>query len=113
MNANARTARRIVKARRDANKAHAKGLHTLKSHCLKAGLADDLAGSVAGALRGKAKTLGVTGCSAYMLRKANGELRPVRGAKRYDALSFAVLAAAYKPRAPRLVEARELLLASV
>lgn len=114
MNASSRNARRIIAARRDAAKAHAKGLHTLKSHCLAAGLTDDEAGSVAGALRGKAKATGVTGCAAVMVRKAkDGQVRFVRNAKRYDAMQFAALAVAYNPRAPKLVAARALLLAQI
>lgn len=111
MNAKAATARRIIKARRDANKAHKAGLHTLKSHCLSAGLTDAEAGSVAGALRSKVDRS--AGCSAYMLRKVNGELRPVRGAKRYDRKAFTEAALAYNPRAPKLVAARALLLAQI
>lgn len=111
MKNSSRNARRIIKARRDAVKAHAKGLHTLKSHCLAAGLTDELAGGVAGALRSKAKATGVTGCAAVMVRKAaDGQVRFVKNARRYDAVQFAVLAAAYAPRAPKYVAARQQLL---
>lgn len=111
MNANSRNARRIVKARRDATKAHAKGLHTLKSHALRAGLDDDLAGGAAGALRSKAKATGVTGCGAYMVRKTAAGIRPVKGARRYSKIEFASLVAAYKPRAAKYVAAKDTLAA--
>lgn len=110
MNASSRNARRIIKARRDAVKAHAKGLHTLKSHCLAAGLADTVAASVAGALRGKAKATGVTGTPAVMVRKTDAGVCYVRNAKRYDAAQFQKLVKAYNPRAKAYVLAREQLL---
>lgn len=109
MKAKARNARRIIQARRDATKAHAKGLHTLKSHALRAGLDDDLAGGTAGALRSKVKTTGVTGCGAYMVRKTCAGIRPVKGARRYTKTEFAILVGAYNPRAARLVAAKEAL----
>ena len=110
MNASSRNARRIVKARRDATKAHAKGLHTLKSHALQAGLADEIAGGVAGALRSKGKATGVTGTPAVMVRKTDAGVCFVRNARRYSVQDFRKLAAAYNPRAGKYVAARELLL---
>ena len=110
MNASSRNARRIIKARRDANKAHRAGLHTLKSHCLAAGLADDIAGGVAGALRSKAKQCAVASHKAVMVRKTDKGIRFVKGARRYDAFAFLTLAQAYAPRAPKYVAARKQLL---
>lgn len=111
MNATARTARQIIAARRAAAKAHKAGQHTLKSHCLKAGLTDEIAGSVAGALRGKAKSTGVTGCPSRVVRMTEAGTRPVRGARRFTATEFLILAHAYKPRAAKYVAARAQLLA--
>lgn len=110
MNATARTARQIIAARRAAAKAHKVGQHTLKSHCLKAGLTDEIAGSVAGALRSKTQTTGVTGCKSRMVRLTAEGVRPVRGARRFTTAEFLVLAHAYKPRAAKYVAARETLL---
>lgn len=111
MNANARNARRITKARRDAAKAHRAGLHTLKSHCLKAGLVDTVAGSVAGALRSKGKATGVTGAPAVMVRKTDSGVCFVRNARRYSKDEFRALAQAYSPRVKAYAMARESLLA--
>lgn len=112
MNASSRNARRIVKARRDATKAHSKGLHTLKSHALRAGLADELAGGVAGALRSKVKTTGVTGCPAVMVRKTDKGVRFVKNARRFTAAEFQTLVAAYNPRAAKYVVAKAVLAAA-
>lgn len=110
MNAKARTARQITTARRAAAKAHKAGRHTLKSHCLQAGLVDEIAGSVAGALRGKTKTTGVTGCLSRMVRLTETGTRPVKGGRRFTQAEFRTLVAAYKPRAAKYVAAREQLL---
>jgi hypothetical protein len=110
MNASSRTARQIIKARRAAAKDNAKGLHTLKSHCLRAGLNDDLAGGVAGALRSKGKSCGITGRAAVMVRQTAAGVRPVKGARRFSRVEFQTLAAAYNPRAAKYVAAREQLL---
>ena len=113
MNASARAARQIIRNRRAENRA-AKKPHTLKSHCLRAGLADDIAGGVAGALRSKGKACGITGTAARMFRKnAAGQKlwkQPVKGARRYTTDEFQALATAYNPRAAKYVAARELLL---
>lgn len=111
MNANATAARRIVKARRAAAKAHKAGKFTLKSHAMQAGLEATVAGSVAGALRTKRTAAGVTGTASYMVRKAECGIVPVRGGKRYTQDEFRALVKLYKPRAAQYVAARELLLA--
>jgi hypothetical protein len=106
-----RNARRIVQARRDAAKAHRQGLHTLKSHALKAGLDASTASAVGGALRAKTKSCGVTGKSARMVRKMGEEVRFVRNARRYSRTDAATLAAAYAPKLNRYKDARQLVLA--
>lgn len=111
MKASSRTARQIIKSRRQANKAHKAGLHTLKSHCLKAGLGAELAGGIAGALRSKAKATGVTGCQAHMMRRTLDGSVPVRGARRYSKDEFLSVAHAYAPRLKKYVDARATLLA--
>lgn len=107
MNATATTARRIIKARRAASKAHKQGLHTLKSHCIKAGIEETVADAVAGALRPKAKGLG---CTSYMVRKSAAGVVPVRGGKRYSKADVLAAAAAYRPRVATYKDARDLLL---
>lgn len=101
-----RNARQIVKARRDAAKAHAKGLHTLASHGRLAGLAEADASGVGNAVRAKAKTLGVCGYTAVIVRRTAAGVRPVRGAKRYSKADLVTLLAAYKPRAGKYVAAK-------
>lgn len=111
MNANSRNARRIIQARRDAAKAHRKGLHTLASHCRLAGIFDNDTSGVAGALRAKTKQCGITGESARMFRKVGSDIRYVRNAKRFTAADVAVLASAYRPRVEKYALARRQLLA--
>lgn len=111
MNAKARTARQIIKGRRQATKAHAAGQHTLKSHCLRAGLDAKTAGGVAGALRTKAKVTGVRGVQAHMMRRAEEGMVPVRGARRYSREEFLTLAHAYRPVAPQYKAAKAALIA--
>ncbi len=114
MNASTRRARQIIRDRRAANRA-AKKPHTLKSHCLRSGLDDTLAGGVAGALRSKGKSCGITGRAVRMFRKnAAGQKlwkRPVKGARRFTKNDFLKLVAAYSPRAAKYVAARQVLLA--
>ncbi len=110
MNASSRAARQIIKARRSEAKAHSMGLHTLASHTLRAGVTDEFASSIAGALRSKGKATGVTGCTAFMVRRTAQGVRPVRNARRYSKSEFLILAHAYNPRATKYVAARELLL---
>ena len=106
-----RNARRIVQARRDAAKAHRQGLHTLKSHALKAGLDDSTASGVGGALRSKTRACGVTGQSARMVRKVGADVRYVRNGRRYSHTEVAQLAQAYSPKLDRYKAARQLILA--
>lgn len=106
-----RNARRIVQARRDAAKAHRQGLHTLKSHALKAGLDESTASGVGGALRAKGSVCGIVGHRAVMVRKTDRGVCFVRNARRYSAAEVATLAQAYAPRVERLVNARRLVLA--
>lgn len=113
MNASSRTARQILKARR-AESAAARKPHTLKSHCLRSGLDESIAGGVAGALRSKGKTCGITGTAARMFRRnAAGQKlwrQPVKNARRFSVDEFQSLATAYSPRAAKYVAAREALL---
>ncbi len=111
MNASSRNARRIVQARRDAAKAHRKGLHTLNSHARLAGIFDNDTSGVGGALRAKAKTLGVCGHTALMVRRTESGVRPVAGAKRYSKAQVLMLANAYRPRVGRYALARTMLIA--
>lgn len=114
MNATARTARQIIKARRNETAA-AKRPHTLASHALRAGVPADHASGVAGGLRAKGKQCGITGTAARMFRRnAAGQKlwrQPVKGARRYTMTQVAALAHAYNPRAAKTVAAREALLA--
>lgn len=111
MNAKARTARQICKARRDAAKAHRVGLHTVTSHALRAGLAPEIADGIGNAVRAKAKKLGVCGHTALMVRRTAEGVRPVKGAKRYSKAEFAVMLDGYRPRLPKYVAAKALLAA--
>lgn len=113
MNASNRIARQIIKARRAAAKDSRQGLHTLASHARRAGLDAGLASSVAGALRGKTQVCGITGKAAVMYRQTANGARMVKGARRFSQSEFLTLATAYKPRLPKYVAARELLLTSV
>lgn len=114
MSITTRRAKSIIRQRRAANKA-TKASHTLRSHCLRAGLDESVAGGVAGALRSKGKAIGVTGTEARLFRRdrqGNKLWRePVRGAKRYTRDEFLAIAEAYKPVAPKYKAARETLLA--
>lgn len=109
MNAKAITARQIIKARRAEAKAHKLGRHTLTSHAIRAGVPAEDAAGIGNAIRAKAKTVGVCGYSAQMVRKTADGVRPVRGAKRYDRRDVALLLMAYNPRAPKFKAAKALL----
>lgn len=113
MNASARAARQIIKSRKQAAKAAKAGLHTTTSHALKAGVSAADAAGIGNAIRAKAKTLGVKGCSAVMVRKTECGVRPVKGAKRFTRSELAVLLGGYNPRAPKFVAAKAQLLAYV
>lgn len=114
MNAKARAARQIRKTRATEAR-NTRRSHTLASHGRLAGLTASDASSIGGALRAKGKVCGVTGTAARLFRRnAAGQKlwrQPVAGARRYTTAEFAILAGAYNPRAPRLVEARKTLLA--
>lgn len=110
MNQRSRAARNIVKARRAAARDHKAGRHTLASHAIQAGLDESTASGVAGALRAKAKQIGVTGFTTFMVRRTEGVARPVKGGRRFTVSQFRTLVQAYKPRAARFVEARAALL---
>lgn len=113
MNATSRTARQIIKARR-SEAAALKATHTLASHTLRAGVKAEDASGVAGALRAKGKTLGVTGCPVRMFRKTADGVKlwrqPVKNARRFTKDEFKTIANAYNPRAAKYVAAREALL---
>lgn len=111
MNAKARTARQICKARKAAAKDHAKGLHTLAGHGRLAGLNESDATGIGGALRAKTKLLCVKGRAAVMVRPTSNGAVPVKGARRYTIAEFATLLSAYRPRVARFVAARETLAA--
>ncbi|AMD42783.1 hypothetical protein SEA_XKCD426_42 [Streptomyces phage Xkcd426] len=113
MNATARTARQIVKARRAEAKAHRAGLHTVTSHALAAGVAAEDAAGIGNAIRAKAKTLGVCGHTAIMVRRTENGTRPVKGAKRYTKADVAAMLTGYNPRAAKYVTAKAQLLAYV
>ncbi len=113
MKQSARTARQIIKTRR-AEAAAAKRPHTLASHARRAGVNESDASGVAGALRSKGRTTGITGCPVRMFRRnATGQKMwkaPVKGARRYTKDEFLTLASAYRPRLDRYVTARAQLL---
>ena len=111
MNAKARTARQIIKARRNEQKAHRAGLHTMTSHAIRAGVAAADAAGIGNAIRAKAQTVGVCGHTAIMVRKTAQGVRPVRGAKRYARRDIALMLVAYNPRAARYKAAKDLLTA--
>lgn len=114
MNTTSRTARRIIKARRAENAA-ARRPHTLASHARRAGVFDNDVNGVAGALRAKGKTCGITGEAARMFRRnqAGQKLwrQPVKNARRYSLGEFFELASAYRPRAEKYALARKQMLA--
>lgn len=113
MNATARTARQIRKARRDEAKAHKAGLHTVTSHALAAGVAAEHAAGIGNAIRAKAKKMGITGCAAIMVRRTAEGTRPVPGARRYTKADVERMLCGYNPRAEKFVTAKKQLLAYV
>lgn len=113
MNAKARTARQICKARQNEAKAHRAGLHTLTSHAIRAGVPMADAAGVGNAIRAKAKTLGVCGHAAIMVRKTAEGVKPVKGAKRFSKANIAALLNGYNPRVAKYVAAKNALLAYV
>jgi hypothetical protein len=113
MNAKARAARQIIKSRRTAAADHKAGRHTLTSHALMAGVDAKDAAGIGNAIRAKAPKMGVTGCTAFLIRKTKDGIRPVKNGKRYTTTDVATLLTAYNPRAPKFVEAKNLMLAYV
>jgi hypothetical protein len=111
MNAKARTARQIVKARRQAITASRKGLHTVTSHALKAGVAPEDAAGIGNAIRAKAKALGIQGVTAIIVRRTGAGTRPVKGARRYARHDVAQMLAGYNPRVAKFVAAKAQMLA--
>jgi hypothetical protein len=114
MNDKARTARRIL---RDRTRTHrdARRPHTLASHLLTRGANPSDASCVAGALRGKAKALGVTGRRALVCKTSAGKLpkrAPKRPCIRYTDQQFLTLLTAYNPRAARFAAIRTSVLAA-
>lgn len=114
MNAKARAARQTLRQRSTANR-DARRPHTLASHLLIRGASPSDANCVAGALRGKAKTLGITGRRSLVCKTSAGKLpkrAPKRPCTRYTDRQFLTLIAAYNPRAARFVAVRASILAS-
>lgn len=109
MNAKSRAARQIIKARRNEAKAHRAGLHTMTSHALRAGVPAADAAGIGNAVRAKAKSLGVCGHTALMVRRTEAGIRPVKGAKRYTKADVAMLLDGYRPRVAKYVAAKALL----
>ena len=101
MNAKARAARQIIKARRSGDSYTAKP-HTLNSWLMAAGADTKTASGVSGALRSACKRTGVTGRAARLFRRnAAGQKmwrKPVAGGRRYSAQEVLVLASVYRPR---------------
>lgn len=107
MNAKARTARQIVKARststRSARKIARRGNGTLASHILATGATVKEARSIAGSLRKSAAKLGITGEAGVSFRGG-----AARQCTRYTIAEVARIAAVYRPRKPeyKIVAAR-------
>ncbi|RPE34944.1 hypothetical protein [Kitasatospora cineracea] len=108
MNASYRKARRIIAERRAAAKNP--NLHTMSSHCRTAGLDPVDAGGVGGALRSKAKSLGLNGRPGWTFTATHAPGLPVR-VYRYTAAEFAAAVTAYRPVAPKNKAAKQALAA--
>lgn len=104
MNASYRKARRIIAERRAAAKNP--NLHTMSSHCRTAGLDTADAGGVGGALRSKAKSLGLGGRPGWTFTAAHAPGQPVR-VYRYTVAEFATAVAAYRPIAAKNKTAKQ------
>ena len=113
MNAKARTARQICKARRSEVKDHRAGLHTLTSHAILAGVPVADASGVGNAIRAKAKSMGVCGHAALIVRKTAEGVKPVKGAKRFSKANIAALLNGYNPRVAKYVAAKAALITYV
>jgi hypothetical protein len=115
MNAKARTARQICKARQTATRNERRS-HTMASHAVLAGVPVEMASGVGGALRVKAKQQNTPCKRALVSRTVKGQVS--RKGKKLVAFRYgkaAVLAAliAYKPRAAKYIEAKATMLAYV
>lgn len=114
MNAKARTARQTLRTRTRANR-DARHPHTLASHLITRGATPSDASCVAGALRGKARALGITGRRSLTSKTSAGKLpkrAPKRPCIRYTDRQFLTLITAYSPRAARFVAIRAAVLAA-
>lgn len=107
MNAKARTARQIIKARSTATRSSCKiarrGNGTLASHVLATGATAKEARSIAGSLRKSADKLEISGEAGVSFRKG-----AARKCTRYTVAEVARIAAVYRPRKPeyKIVAAR-------
>lgn len=115
---NPRTARNhraaaILRQRRRDTKLPA-DTHSMASHAIAAGLASDLASGIGNALHSKAKALGLTPIKGRAFHSTMGVLPGVTGrpVNRYTRAQYIAALTAYNPRAPRLIDARNLLLAA-
>lgn len=99
MNAKARTARQVLKARartaRAASRIARRGTASLSTHAMAAGLGPKEARTVAGSLRRSVVKLGLTGTPA---RVHAG--RRLRDGFRYTPAQVAAAARTYRPRIP-------------
>lgn len=114
MNAKARTARQTLRQRTRTQRA-ARRPHTLASHLLARGANPSDASCVAGALRGKATALGITGRRFLVCKTSAGKLpkrAPKKPCTRYTDRQFLTLITAYNPRAARFVAIRATVLAA-
>lgn len=111
MNANSRTARRTLAARRAQTRAqaslHRHGSGTLATYGIAAGLDTAGAHSVAGSLRNAARKLGIEGTAGTTFRKGRR-----RECRRYSVAQVAQIAAKYAPRKAEYKTARQYLLAA-
>lgn len=113
MNATARTARQICKARRTETRNENR-THTMASHAVRAGVPVEMASGVGGALRSKAKQHSIPCKRALVSRTVKGQLN--RKAKknvayRYGKAALLTALTAYSPRAAKYVAAKAKMLA--
>lgn len=110
MNAKARTARQIVKARRTETR-DARRPHTMISHAIRAGVPAADAKAVGGVLRLHGKKSEVPCKKGLVKRTANGKTQRGQVCYRYSKSGVVQALRTYKPRAERFIAARSLLLA--
>lgn len=113
MNTRTRRANAILRERRRNNHLPT-GTHSMASHCTAAGLDPELASGIGNALHSKAKSLGIPARRGRAFRSVRGILPGVTGAPvhRYTRDQFITALTAYRPRVPRFIDARNLLLAA-